>query len=227
MWGGEREASLGGPTRNPRFASPALCHVQAWSLPPPPIPTDFFASAAVIIPIAWSLHTLKQSLGSGGDNDGKAAETMSRLELFRNFYVLTIFYVYVTRFLLYMLNSSLIYSVTWFTPLADELMTLNYYVIVGYRFRPNDANMYLKVTGEDDEGDSGVATGASAGVIDGTSAVVQTISAKPKQIAKAGAHAIDDDDDDYGLDEDDLEDDEEAPALKTSAKKVNKERDGR
>lgn len=60
---------------------------------------DFIASAAVVIPIAWSLHQLRQSLGSGGDNDGKAAETLSRLELFRNFYLATIAYVYVTRFL--------------------------------------------------------------------------------------------------------------------------------
>ncbi len=60
---------------------------------------DFIASAAVVIPIAWSLHSLRQSLGSGGDGDGKAAETLSRLELFRNFYLATIAYVYVTRFL--------------------------------------------------------------------------------------------------------------------------------
>ena len=60
---------------------------------------DFIASAAVVIPIAWSLHSLRQSLGSGGDNDGKANETLSRLELFRNFYLSTIAYVYVTRFL--------------------------------------------------------------------------------------------------------------------------------
>lgn len=46
---------------------------------------------------------------------------------------------------LYILSTTLAYSITWFVPLADELATLSYYCIVGYRFRPMEANMYLKV----------------------------------------------------------------------------------
>ena len=197
--------------------------------PPPPFPrarADFIASAAVVIPIAWSLHSLRQSIGAGGDNDGKAAETLSRLELFRNFYLATIAYVYVTRFLLYILSTTLVYNMTWFVPLADECTTLAYYAIVGYRFRPMPANAYLKVSGDDDE-DTGVATGAAAGTVEGAAAAVQTISARPKAAAPAapGAHAIDDDDEDFDLDDDELAD-EEAPA-KSAPKQVNKARDGR
>lgn len=84
---------------------------------------DFIASTAVMLPIVWSLRALQQSQGAGGDGDGKAVETLSRLVLFRNFYMATIVYIYVTRFLLYILSGSLPYNATWFAPFADEVRT--------------------------------------------------------------------------------------------------------
>jgi hypothetical protein len=187
------------------------------------------------------MRALQQAQGSGGDSDGKAAETLNRLSMFRNFYLATIAYVYFTRFLLYVLSSTLPYNLTWFAPLADELATLAYYVSVGYRFRPDTSNAYLRVSGDDDDGpaDSGVATGAAAGTLEGGATAVQTVAATKK----APAHVIeaeDDEDLEAGLD---LDSDEEggkkllkeggAPAGKAPAaeqpkmKQVNKERDGR
>lgn len=83
-----------------------------------------------------------------------------------------------------------------------------------------------------DDDAQGVATGASAGAIDGSSNAVQTVSARPKVVvqAKAAAHAIDDEDDIDDLEglsaEEDLgEDDDETAPMKM--KQVNKGRDGR
>jgi hypothetical protein len=153
------------------------------------------------------MRSLQLSQGSGGDSDGKSAETLARLGLFRNFYMATIAYVYVTRFLLYILSSTLPYNATWFAPAADEVATLAYYVAVGYYFRPSASNAYLKVSGEDDEGVPavGVATGAAAGTLEGAAAAVQTVSA-----ARKPAHAIEDDvegefDDDELLEDEDEE----------------------
>jgi hypothetical protein len=186
------------------------------------------------------MRALQQAQGSGGDSDGKAAETLNRLSMFRNFYLATIAYVYFTRFLLYVLTSTLPYNLTWFSPLADELATLAYYVSVGYRFRPDASNAYLRVSGDDDDGpaDSGVATGAAAGTLEGGASAVQTVTAAKK----APAHVIESDDDEdleAGLDLDSDEGDskkllkEGAPAAKAPAaeepkmKMVNKARDGR
>ena len=193
------------------------------------------------------MRALQQAQGSGGDSDGKAAETLNRLSLFRNFYLATIAYVYFTRFLLYVLSSTLPFNLTWFAPFADELATLAYYVTVGYRFRPDTANSYLKVSGEDDD-ESGVATGAAAGTLEGGAAAVQTVAVRK-------AHVIENEEDD--LDEGlDLDSDEEAgkalkggkaggkaaepaaqavasaapaaaPAAEPKMKQVNKARDGR
>jgi hypothetical protein len=79
-------------------------------------------------------------------------------------------------------------------------------------FYPNASSL------QDDDA-QGVATGASAGVIEGSSSAVQTVSARPAPAkvvqAKAAAHAIDDEDDIDDLEglgeEDDLEEDETAP----------------
>lgn len=240
---------------------------------------DFIASAAVVVPIVWSMRALQAAQGSGGDNDGKAAETLHRLSMFRNFYMATIAYVYVTRFLLYILSTTLPYNATWFAPFADEAATLAYYVTVGYRFRPHTENAYLRVSGDDDEGDveMGVATGAAAGTVEGAATAVQTVAAgrrpgapvvqqtlaagegaaapapsAPAAGKKAQSHVIEEDDDDFGLDEDDLgeegeEEDEEqgagdkkpltkkapapaagaAPEAAPKMKQVNKARDGR
>jgi len=141
--------------------------------------------------------------GSGGDSDGKSAETLARLSLFRNFYMATIAYVYVTRFLLYILSSTLPFNATWFTPFADEAATLCYYVVVGYRFRPNATNTtYLKVDTEDEDGTQGVSTGAAVGTLEGSAPSVQTVVA-----VKKGAHVIEEEED-YGLDSDDLDEEE-------------------
>jgi hypothetical protein len=165
--------------------------------------------------------------------------------MFRNFYLATIAYVYFTRFLLYVLSSTLPYNYTWFAPLADELATLAYYVSVGYRFRPDASNAYLRVSGDDDDDEgTGVATGAAAGTLEGGATVVQTVAAAKKPPAHV-IEAEDDDDLEAGLD---LDSDEEsgkklvkeggaggAPAAKAIAaapeepkmKQVNKARDGR
>ncbi len=88
--------------------------------------------------------------------------------------------------------------------------------------------MYLRVHGEDEDDAQGVATGAAAGVVDGSSGAVQTVSARPvkvSQVKSAGAHAIDDDDEDLDLGEDDDDLDEETAPMKM--KQVNKHQDGR
>ena len=155
------------------------------------------------------MRSLQLAQGSGGDSDGKSAETLSRLGLFRNFYMATIAYVYVTRFLLYILSSTLPYNATWFAPFADEVATLCYYVAVGFYFRPSASNAYLKVDDDDDAPATGVATGAAAGTLEGSAAAVQTVSAARK--AGSSAHAIEDEVEDEEFDlESDLEGDEEA-----------------
>jgi hypothetical protein len=58
-------------------------------------------------------------------------------------------YIYFRVILLYLLGMSLSYKLSWVATLAEEVVTLALFVVVGSKFRPVKDNPYLKV--EDDE----------------------------------------------------------------------------
>jgi hypothetical protein len=187
---------------------------------------DAAAAVAVIVPVTWSMKQLEISASEAREGDGaaKAAETLARLNRFRNFYIYTISYLYVTRFLVWVLSGVVDYSGGWIPPAFEEAATLAYYIYSGYRFRPAGENAYLRVSQDDDDeapGDIelGRATGAGLSASNGAN-VVQTVSAARRDAssaataeaevaARGGAstegaavrHVIADADDEFGMDE--------------------------
>lgn len=158
---------------------------------------DFLASAAVIFPVIWTMKTLKDTIqsGAGSETDHKTMETIETLKTFRNFYIATFSYIYITRFLLRILESSVSFDKTWTVPFLMEFSALVYYLIVGYKFRPDTENKYLQVSAEDDEeGDieMGVTTSArrhfSSHPGDSDSGPVQTVAVnKVRNVNQAAA----------------------------------------
>lgn len=45
--------------------------------------------------------------------DGKAARNLLKLQLFRQFYVLVVAYIYITRILVYLLRSTMPFAYAW------------------------------------------------------------------------------------------------------------------
>ncbi len=68
--------------------------------------------------------------------DGKAHNSLVKLQLFRQFYVMVVVYIYFTRIVVYLISFA----------------TLIFYVVTGYKFRPAPDNPYLAVRTEDLEG---------------------------------------------------------------------------
>lgn len=54
--------------------------------------------------------------------DGKAARNLLKLQLFRQFYVMVVIYIYFTRIVVYLLRSTMPYQYAW---LPDAAGTLN------------------------------------------------------------------------------------------------------
>ena len=80
-----------------------------------------------------------------GLESGEKGEILSKLKLFKAFYLLVVAYIYSTRILVYLFESQLRYFVV-------EVVTLAFYVTVGFMFRPTADNPYLSVKkGEDEE----------------------------------------------------------------------------
>lgn len=92
--------------------------------------------------------------------DGKANHNLHRLQLFREFYVIVIVYIYFTRIVVYLLASSIPFYLLWLGDLFTELATLLFFVIVGYKFRPSSESTYSLLKGDDDDGYNGNGSGS-------------------------------------------------------------------
>jgi len=82
---------------------------------------------------------------SGSDEPIPNARMVAKLKMFRHFYMLVIAYIYITRIVIYLFNSTLNYKHTWVTDFVVELATILFYCAVGYMFRPMNENPYLHI----------------------------------------------------------------------------------
>ncbi|CAI5469640.1 unnamed protein product [Closterium sp. Yama58-4] len=112
---------------------------------------DILCCCAVFFPIIWSIKHLREAAHS----DGKAARIVAKLQLFRHFYVLVVCYIYFTRIVVYVLRSTMPYQYAWTADLAGELVTLVFYCVTGYQFRPMEENPFLAMH-DDDTGGEGI-----------------------------------------------------------------------
>ena len=108
---------------------------------------DIMCCCAVLVPIVWSIKHLRDS----SDASEKQVRNLHKLELFRQFYVMTVAYIYFTRIVVYLLKSTVEYELRWTAPFFSELATLAYYVATGYLFRPEEENMYFQLKKDEDE----------------------------------------------------------------------------
>lgn len=100
---------------------------------------DIMCCCAILFPIVWSIRHLRRA----ADVDGKAQINLHKLQLFRQFYVIVVAYIYFTRIVVLLLESTIPFYVLWIGPAFTELATLIFYVFTGYKFRPALDNPYI------------------------------------------------------------------------------------
>ncbi|KAK6948011.1 Transmembrane protein GPR107/GPR108-like [Dillenia turbinata] len=108
---------------------------------------DVICCCAVLFPIVWSIKNLREAART----DGKAAVTLMKLTLFRQYYVVVICYIYFTRVVVYALETITSYRYLWTSVVAAELATLAFYVFTGHNFKPEAHNPYFVVDDEEEE----------------------------------------------------------------------------
>jgi len=75
---------------------------------------------------------------------------LEKLKLFRSFYLLVVVYIYSTRIIVYLFATMLDYQHLWVRHFVVEVITLSFYVVTGYQFRPLTDSPYLSVKREED-----------------------------------------------------------------------------
>ncbi|KAL4424923.1 hypothetical protein ABPG77_009652 [Micractinium sp. CCAP 211/92] len=108
---------------------------------------DIVCCCLVLFPIVWSIKQLRDA----SETDGKVVRTLVKLTLFRQFYIMVVCYIYFTRIIVYLLQSTLPYHYIWLAAAASELATLAFYIASGISFRPMPAgaNPYFQLTEEE------------------------------------------------------------------------------
>ena len=125
-----------------------------------------------MIPIIWSIKHLREASQSDGKGTTtlllslsflysffssslfysswfQAARNLQKLRLFRQFYLIVVSYIYFTRIIIYLLDAALPFKLLFLGDVFTETATLCFFVVVGYKFRPVQANPYFNVEEED------------------------------------------------------------------------------
>ncbi|KAJ1688660.1 hypothetical protein LUZ63_012815 [Rhynchospora breviuscula] len=110
---------------------------------------DVACCCAVLFPLVWSIRSLRES----SKTDGKAARTLAKLSLFRQFYLVVIGYLYFTRIVVYALRTIASYKYRWVAVAAEEVASLAFYLYMFYMFQPMERNEYFLL----DEGEEELA----------------------------------------------------------------------
>ncbi|XP_015969917.1 protein CANDIDATE G-PROTEIN COUPLED RECEPTOR 7 [Arachis duranensis] len=108
---------------------------------------DIICCCAIIFPIVWSIRSLRET----SKTDGKAARNLSKLTLFRQFYIVVIGYLYFTRIVVFALRTIAAYKYQWVSNAAEETASLAFYMVMFYMFRPVEKNEYFVLDDEEEE----------------------------------------------------------------------------
>ncbi|KAJ3441158.1 hypothetical protein M0812_13163 [Anaeramoeba flamelloides] len=111
---------------------------------------DILCVCLILIPIFWSINHLKKV----STIDGKQFKNLEKITTFKQFYLITVCYIYFTRILIVFLSHSLSYKYHWISILAVELSTSLFLIFIGYKFRPYPENIIINIYGNGNGNDN-------------------------------------------------------------------------
>nr|XP_054502628.1 protein GPR107 isoform X2 [Agelaius phoeniceus] len=139
---------------------------------------DLLCCGAILFPVVWSIRHLQEASAT----DGKAAINLAKLKLFRHYYVMIVCYIYFTRIIAILIKIAVPFQWKWLYQLLDEMATLVFFVLTGYKFRPASDNPYLQLSQDDEDDLEMEAVVTTSGVMEGMKKVKKVVngSAEPQ-----------------------------------------------
>lgn len=113
---------------------------------------DMICCGAILFPVIWSIRHLHEASAT----DGKAAINLKKLQLFRFFYVMIVFYIYFTRIIVYLVKITVPFNYEWLAQFFQHAATLIFFILTGYHFQPTTSNPYYQLLQDEIEMDEEV-----------------------------------------------------------------------
>ncbi|XP_052789550.1 protein GPR107-like [Mya arenaria] len=108
---------------------------------------DLLCCGAILFPVVWSISHLRDASHA----DGKAEFSLTKLKLFKQFYIMVVCYIYFTRIIVFLLKMTVPFKYEWLDEFFKELATITFFMVTGYKFKPATDNPYLQVPSDDEE----------------------------------------------------------------------------
>uniref|UniRef100_A0A8C6YRL3 G protein-coupled receptor 107 n=1 Tax=Nothoprocta perdicaria TaxID=30464 RepID=A0A8C6YRL3_NOTPE len=105
-----------------------------------------------------------------------AAINLAKLKLFRHYYVMIVCYIYFTRIIAILIKIAVPFQWKWLYQLLDEMATLVFFVLTGYKFRPASDNPYLQLSQDDEDDLDMEAVVTTSGVMEGMKKVKKVVN---------------------------------------------------
>ncbi|NWQ80997.1 GP107 protein, partial [Columbina picui] len=143
---------------------------------------DLLCCGAILFPVVWSIRHLQEA--SATDGKGKGSIRMMRLFslLLSSFPSQIVCYIYFTRIIAILIKIAVPFQWKWLYQLLDEMATLVFFVLTGYKFRPASDNPYLQLSQDDEDDLEMEAVVTTSGVMEGMKKVKKVVngSAEPR-----------------------------------------------
>ncbi|KAE8727011.1 bis(5'-adenosyl)-triphosphatase-like [Hibiscus syriacus] len=110
---------------------------------------DVVCYCTVFLPIVWWIKNLREA----AQTDNKAAAYLMKLTQLRQYYIVVICYVYLTRVAVIAMSTFTSFEYLWTGAVVRELATVAFYVFTAYKFMPESQNPYYVI--DDEEKDVG------------------------------------------------------------------------
>ncbi|NXX27180.1 GP107 protein, partial [Nicator chloris] len=141
---------------------------------------DLLCCGAILFPVVWSIRHLQEA--SATDGKGKFCKDGAVVLMLSPFPSQIVCYIYFTRIIAILIKIAVPFQWKWLYQLLDEMATLVFFVLTGYKFRPASDNPYLQLSQDDEDDLEMEAVVTTSGVMEGMKKVKKVVngSAEPQ-----------------------------------------------
>uniref|UniRef100_A0A8C2SJX3 G protein-coupled receptor 107 n=1 Tax=Coturnix japonica TaxID=93934 RepID=A0A8C2SJX3_COTJA len=141
---------------------------------------DLLCCGAILFPVVWKILSINFLMDFCVLLT--AAINLAKLKLFRHYYVMIVCYIYFTQIIAILIKIAVPFQWKWLYQLLNEMATLVFFVLTGYKFRPASDNPYLQLSQDDEDDLEMEAVVTTSGVMEGMKKVKKVVngSAEPR-----------------------------------------------